>query len=153
MKHRTPKIAVLDIKYLMPKYKSLMRIREIKVNFSRLDKLKKDKVTEINVVACHSDCDSANRINRYVKEAFDDLPNQYNFDVKITFVALRGRHIARAMTADIVKHQADKLIESGVDTVIYNIPPTVHKYKRSVTPRKQTIINKVVSLGIMPNIK
>lgn len=152
MKQRTPKVAVIDIKYLMPTYQISMRLKDIKVDFSKLDELRKDKVTEINIVACHSDAVSVNRINNYVTETFNDLPKHYNFDVKITFVLVRGRNIIRAMAADIVRQRIEKLKESGIDTITYELPPHAYHYRRVKGIRRKPIATKAVSLGIIPSI-
>lgn len=152
MKQRTPKVAVIDVKYLMPKYQSTMRLRDIKVDFSKLEKLRKDKVTEINIVACHSDAISVNRINNYVTEAFNDLPKHFNFVIKITFVLVRGRHVIRAMAADIVRQRIEKLKEDGVDTITYELPLHLQPRKRAKHRHVKPIATKAVSLGIIPSI-
>lgn len=152
MKQRTLKVAVIDIKYLMPHYQSTMRLREIKVDNSKLDKLRKDKVTEINIVACHSESISVNRINKYVTETFNDLPKHYNFDVKITFVLVRGRHVIRAIAADIVRQRIEKLNESGVDTITYELPLHLQPRRRAKHRHVKPIATKAISLGIIPSI-
>lgn len=152
MKKRIPKVAVLDIKYLMPKYQSVMLLKDIKIDFSKLNKLRKDKVTEINIVACHSDSVSVNRINNYVTETFNNIPNQYNFVIKITFVLVRGRKVIRAMAAELVRQQLDKLKESGVDTITYTLPPFTRKHKCVKNKHRKSTVDKVVSLGIIPSI-
>lgn len=152
MKHRTPKVAVVDIKYLMPKYQVSMRLKDIKVNFRILEQLKKDKVTEINIVACHSDAISVNRINNYVTEAFNDLPKHLNFIIKITFVLIKGRNVARAMAADIIKQRIDELNESGVVTTTYELPPHAYHYRRVKSKSVKPTATKAVSLGIIPSI-
>lgn len=152
MKHRTPKVAVVDIKYLMPKYQISMRVRDIKVDFRKLEQLKKDKVTEINIVACHSDSVSVNRINNYVTEAFNDLPKHLNFIIKITFVLIKGRHVIRAMAADIVRQRIEKLKDAGVDTTTYELPPHTYHRRQVQSKRVKPIATKAVSLGIIPSI-
>mgnify|MGYP000851582873 CR=1 FL=1 len=152
MKHRTPKVAVVDIKYLMPKYQISMRVKDIKVDFRKLEQLKKDKVTEINIVACHSDAVSVNRINNYVTEAFNDLPQHLNFIIKITFVLIKGRNVARAMAADIIKQRIEKLTEDGVATKTYELPPHAYHYRRVKSKSIKPTPTKAVSLGIIPFI-
>lgn len=152
MKQRTPKVAVVDIKYLMPTYQISMRLRDIKVDFRKLEQLKKDKVTEINIVACHSDAISVNRINNYVTEAFNDLPQHLNFIIKITFVLVKGRNVTRAMASNIVKQRIDELKESGVGTTTYELPPHTYHRKQVQSKRVKPIATKAVSLGIIPSI-
>ncbi len=152
MKQRTPKVAVVDIKYLMPKYQISMRLKDIKVDFRTLEQLKKDKVTEINIVACHSDAISVNRINNYVTEAFNDLPQHLNFIIKITFVLVKGRNVARAMAADIIKQRMNKLNESGVVTTTYELPPHAYHYRRVKGTHRKPTATKAISLGIIPSI-
>lgn len=152
MKQRTPKVAVVDIKYLMPTYQISMRLKDIKVDIHKLEQLYKDKVTEINIVACHSDAVSVNRINNYVTEAFNDLPKHINFIIKITFVLVKGRNVARAMTADIVKQRIDELKESGVDATTYELPPYKYHRRQVQNKRVKPIATKAVSLGIIPSI-
>lgn len=152
MKQRTPKVAVVDIKYLMPKYQVSMKMRDIKVDFRKLEQLKRDKVTEINIVACHSDSVSVNRINNYVTEAFNDLPKHLNFVIKITFVLIKGRHVIRAMAADIIKQRIEKLTEDDIATTTYELPPHAYHYRRVKGTRIKPTATKAVSLGIIPSI-
>lgn len=152
MKHRTPKVAVVDIKYLMPKYQVSMKLKDIKVNIHKLEQLNKDKVTEINIVACHSDAISVNRINKYVTETFNDLPKHLNFVIKITFVLVKGRNITRAMAANIIKQRIDELNESGVATITYELPTQTYHYIRVKEMCKKPTATKAVSLGIIPSI-
>lgn len=152
MKQRTPKVAVVDVKYLMPKYQISMRLRDIKVDIHKLEKLYKDKVTEINIVACHSDAVSVNRINNYVTEAFNDLPKHINFIIKITFVLVKGRNVTRAIAADIIRQRIEKLKEDGVDTITYELPPYEYHRRQVQSKRVKPIATKAVSLGIIPSI-
>ena len=127
-------------------------MKDIKVDFRKLEQLKKDKVTEINIVACHSDAVSVNRINNYVTEAFNDLPQHLNFIIKITFVLIKGRNVVRAMAADIIKQRIEKLTEDGVATKTYELPPHAYHYRRVKSKSIKPTPTKAVSLGIIPFI-
>lgn len=153
MKQHTPKIAVIGIKYIMPKYQAIMLLKDIKVDLDSIAKFKKDKVTELNIIACHSGSIGVNRINRYVKELFDDFAKQYKFIVKVTFVLVRGRHVIGSMTAELVRQHIDKLKESGVDTITYEIPQHIRKHKHVNSKRRKPIITKAVSLGLTPTLR
>lgn len=152
MKHHTPKVAVVDIKYLMPKYQVSMKLKDIKVDCDKLEQLRKDKVTEINIVACHSDAISVNRINNYVTETFSDLPKNFNFIVKITFVLVKGRNVTRAMAVNIIKQRIEELNESGIVTTTYELPPHAYHYRHVKGIRRKPTATKAVSLNIIPSI-
>ena len=145
------KIAILSIRGLMPKYSNTMRIADIKLDTNRLIQFNKNNYTTIEVIICYTQSVSSDRINKYVKQLFEDVKDSYKFNIVLVFKRLDGGRVNKHITNYFITLHGDKYKnEANTKVKVYKEAETVRRRCRYTTKPKKEIKKNVTSLNILP---